>query len=128
MDNTVEPENSLMSVGRHQSKALVGKTLLMIMSVPFYEAEGQSWLDEQTCNCVLQWAQNFERVVLACPILPKHINRDNVSLGRWSAIADLPCAEQLELVPLPYAYKIQDFIVFQNQSNLIKKYLTGVIK
>ncbi len=110
MNDTSEPETSLISVARHQSKALVGKTLLLIMSVPFYEAEGQRWLDEQTCNCLLQWAQNFKRVVLACPILPKHINRDNVSLGRWSAIADLPCAEQIELVPLPYAYKIQDFI------------------
>ncbi len=119
MKNTLEWEKLLVSVGSQKSEALV-ESLLLIMPVPFYEAEGQYWLDEQTCDCLVRWAENFDRILLACPILPKHLSPDNVTLGRWRAIAELPCAEQVELVPLPYAYKIQDFIrVYRSTRQLL---------
>jgi glycosyltransferase involved in cell wall biosynthesis len=87
-------------------------SLLLVNSVPLREIDGQLGLDDQTCAGLVRWAENFERVVIAGPSLPEHIavTKESSTAGTvWQPLTDLPCADQLEFVPLPYAYKLRDF-------------------
>ncbi|MBD2451210.1 glycosyltransferase [Nostoc sp. FACHB-152] len=86
------------------------KGILLVMPVPFREIGGRLGFDDQTCQGLVRWAENFDRVVMACPLIPESLVADSDTSMTWQAIADLPCADKLELVPLPYAYKIPDFI------------------
>ena len=97
------------------------KKILLVMPVPFQKVDGRLGFDEQTCDGLVRWAENFERVVIACPVIPEHIAAKSHTSMTWQAIADLPCADRLELVPLPYAYKLQDFIqTYRTTSQLLK--------
>lgn len=86
------------------------KVILLVMPVPFREVRGRLGFDDQTCEGLVRWAENFDRVVMACPVMPESVAEKSDTSMTWQAIADLPCADRLELVPLPYAYKIPDFI------------------
>lgn len=88
----------------------MNKKILLVLPVPFQEVEGCLGLDEQTCDELVRWADNFDNVVLACPILPQHMAANSDVSMNWRSLATLPCAERLELLPLPYAYKLQDFM------------------
>jgi glycosyltransferase involved in cell wall biosynthesis len=95
--------------------------ILLVMPVPFQKVEGRLGFDDQTCQGLVRWAENFERVVLACPTLPEDIAAKSDTSITWQPIADLPCADRLELVPLPYAYRLQDFIrTYRTISQLLK--------
>jgi glycosyltransferase involved in cell wall biosynthesis len=97
------------------------KKILLVMPVPFQKVEGHLGFDDQTCQGLVRWADNFERVVVACPTLPEHIAAKNHTSITWQPIADLPCADRLELVSLPYAYKLQDFLLaYKTISQLLK--------
>ncbi len=88
-------------------------TILLVTAVPLREVNGQLGLDDQTCEGLVRWAENFERVIMAGPGLPEHmaVKQDSSTSGTtWLPVASLPCADRLELVRLPYAYKLQDFI------------------
>jgi glycosyltransferase involved in cell wall biosynthesis len=96
------------------------KGILLVMPVPFREVEGQLKLDDQACKGLVRWAENFDHVVLACPVIPEHLVANSETSIIWQAIADLPCADRLELIPLPYAYKISDFIkTYRTTSKLL---------
>ncbi|AUT02013.1 hypothetical protein CLI64_17380 [Nostoc sp. CENA543] len=84
--------------------------ILLVMPVPFRMVEGRLGFDDQTCEGLIRWAENFDHVVMACPVIPEQVFATSETSLTWQAIADLPCADKLELVPLPYAYKIPDFI------------------
>ncbi|QLE59527.1 glycosyltransferase [Nostoc sp. TCL26-01] len=96
------------------------KGILLVMPVPFREVGGRLGFDDQTCEGLVRWAENFERVVMACPVIPEDVAANSETSMTWQAIADLPCADRLELVPLPYAYKIPDFIkTYKSTSQLL---------
>ncbi|WGV27800.1 glycosyltransferase [Halotia branconii] len=98
------------------------KEILLVMPVPFRTVEGRLGFDDQTCEGLVCWAENFDRVVMACPVMPEDIAANSDTSMTWQAIADLSCADRLELVPLPYAYKIPDFIKhYQTISQLLNK-------
>jgi glycosyltransferase involved in cell wall biosynthesis len=47
---------------------------------------------------------------MACPRLPADMAAAYQDTSdTWQAVADLPCADRIELVPLPYAYKVSEF-------------------
>jgi glycosyltransferase involved in cell wall biosynthesis len=101
-------------------------SLLLVNSVPLREVDGQLGLDDQTCAGLVRWAENFQRLVIAGPALPEHIavQQQNSSTAgtKWQAVKDLPCADQLEFVPLPYAYKLRDFTkVYAKTRELLKE-------
>ncbi|MCU0549346.1 MAG: glycosyltransferase [Leptolyngbya sp. Prado105] len=79
--------------------------LLLVVPVPFRVVDGRYGLDEQTCDGLVRWAEHFDRVVMAAPVLPEAESEELSKTETWRAIADLPCADRIELVPLPYAYK-----------------------
>lgn len=86
----------------------MGNTILLVLPVPFQGRDGVLGFDRQTCQGLVRWAEQFERVIMACPLQPPGAET-NASLEGWCAIQDLPCADQLELVPLPWAYGLLPF-------------------
>lgn len=100
-------------------------SILLVNSVPIREVDGQLGLDDQTCEGLERWAENFDRVVMAGPMLSEHIavKQDSSTAGTtWQPVADLPSADRLELVPLPHAYKLLNFIkVYASTCELLKE-------
>ncbi|HBB31979.1 MAG TPA: hypothetical protein DDZ80_04630 [Cyanobacteria bacterium UBA8803] len=97
------------------------KKILLVMPVPFRKIEGQLGFDQQTCKGLVRWAENFEQVVMACPTLPEDMAAKTAPITTWQPISDLPCAERVELVELPYAYKLPDFIqTYKSTRQLLK--------
>jgi glycosyltransferase involved in cell wall biosynthesis len=87
----------------------MGNTILLVMPVPFQAQAGALCFDQQTCQGLARWAEHFEQVIMACPLQPPGLN-SNASLEGLQAIQDLPCADQITLVPLPWAYDVISFI------------------
>jgi len=87
----------------------MGNTILLVLPVPFQSRDGLLGFDRQTCQGLIRWAEQFERVIMACP-LQRPGEEANASLEGWCAIESLPCADQLSLVPLPWAYEVVNFI------------------
>ncbi len=80
-------------------------SLLLVLPVPFRLVDGRYGLDEQTCDGLIRWVEHFDRIVMAAPVLADDQAKELSTTETWRAIEELPCANQLELVPLPYAYK-----------------------
>jgi colanic acid/amylovoran biosynthesis glycosyltransferase len=85
-------------------------SLLLVVQVPFRIMNGRYGLDEQTCDGLIRWVEHFDRVVMAAPILSEAEAKEYSRTETWRAIADLPCADRIEVVPLPYAYKLTKYI------------------
>ncbi|WP_017653687.1 glycosyltransferase [Fortiea contorta] len=99
----------------------VEKKLLLVMPVVVEEVDGKFGFDHQTSSGFIRWAENFDRVVIACPVLPKYMAEASKTSSTWQPISDLPCADKLELIPLPFAYKIQDFIKYYSSISQVIK-------
>lgn len=85
-------------------------SLLLVVPVPFRVVNGRYGLDEQTCDGLVRWVEQFDRLVMAAPVLPEKQAQELSKTETWRAIEDLPCADRIELVPLPYAYKPVDYV------------------
>lgn len=86
----------------------MSKKIFLVTPVSLRRVNGRLGLDEQTCEGLVRWTENFEQVIFACMVMPERVTPS--SSETWRAIDDLPCRDRIELVPLPYAYRIQDFI------------------
>lgn len=99
--------------------------ILLVNAVILRELNGQLGLDDQTCASLRRWTEHFHEVIFAGIILPEDIvdtSGASVAGTNWQAIADLPFADKIELLPLPYAYKLQDFIkTYATTRQLLKK-------
>ncbi len=100
-------------------------SLLLVVPVPFRVVDGQYGLDEQTCDGLVRWVEHFGRIVMAAPILPDKQAQELSKTETWRAIADLPCADRIELVPLPYGYK--PAVYFRHYSR-VRKLLSAKIQ
>lgn len=97
------------------------KGILLVMPVPFRKIEGRIELEEQACNYLMWWTENFGRIIVACPLIPEELAAHSENSITWKAIAELPCAGQIEIVPLPYAYKMTEFIkTYKATSQLLR--------
>jgi glycosyltransferase involved in cell wall biosynthesis len=85
-------------------------SLFLVLPVPFRIRDGQYGLDKHACRCLIRWAEHFDRVIMAAPVLNAERAVELSKTETWQAIDSLPCADQIELVPLPYAYHPFDFI------------------
>jgi len=87
--------------------------LLLVNPVIMRELKGKLGLDDQTCQDFMRWTEHFDRVVFACITLPEHVvDHTSISVAgtNWQAITDLPCADKIEVIKLPWAYRLQNFI------------------
>ncbi|NDJ16068.1 glycosyltransferase [Myxacorys almedinensis] len=95
----------------------MSKTLFLVTPVLLRNVNGRLGLDEQTCEGLIRWAENFEQITFACMVLPEHVRQ--VNSETWRAIDDLPCRDRIEFLLLPYAYRLPDFLRTYRQTQQI---------
>jgi glycosyltransferase involved in cell wall biosynthesis len=82
--------------------------LLVVKHVPIIQVDGRLQMDEQTCNSLIKWAKRFERIVFAGVDWSKQSVFQMTA--PWKFVDTLPCAEQIEVLPLPFAYRPERFL------------------
>lgn len=83
-------------------------SLLLVLPVPFSHRDGDLMLESQACNGAARWAENFQRVTLAAPLMPPDQVAANPTI-QWGAVRDVQHAERLRWAPLPWAYAVASF-------------------
>lgn len=82
--------------------------LLLVTHVPLKSVNGALSIDDQTAEGLMRWSENFENVAYAGIALPA-ADSSLMSSTKWVPIADLPCADRLDVFAMPNAYRIQTF-------------------
>lgn len=79
------------------------KQMLLVIPVPFRVKDNQLWFESQACNGLERWADNFESVIIAAPVIPEAIAETEKGII-WQNTETLAGRERFEFVPLPWAY------------------------
>jgi glycosyltransferase involved in cell wall biosynthesis len=90
------------------SYAPVKRGMLLVLPVPFHLQDDQLFIETQAFNGLEQWADNFDSVIVAAPLIPNTLAKQNKTMT-WHSAAILPHPERFELVPLPWAYSALHF-------------------
>lgn len=85
------------------------KGMLLVLPVPLRVKGNQLFFDSQACNGLEQWADNFESVIVAAPILPEALATHEKTIT-WQDTATLARPHRFEFVPLPWAYSPLKFL------------------
>ena len=84
----------------------VDGTLFLVLPVPFRrDANGGLMFETQACNGLDRWADNFSRIVVACPVLSGVWSdaAQSTSAG-YSPVREISAVDRIEFVGLPPAY------------------------
>ncbi len=77
-------------------------SMLIVLPVPFRSVDGELLFEEQACNGLNRWAENFAHLAVAAPTIPEYLSaRIDFS---WKPLSKLQAKKQLSLIPLPWAY------------------------
>ncbi len=81
-------------------------TLFLVLPVPFRRgADGGLMFETQACNGLDRWADNFSRIVVACPVLPGVWSDASQSTSAgYSPVREIAAVDRIEFVGLPPAY------------------------
>ena len=82
-------------------------SMLLVLPVPFRSSGGELFFEEQACNGLNRWADNFAHVAVAAPTIPESLAQ-NIGFN-WKPMCDLETRDQLQLIPLPWAYGLGQF-------------------
>ena len=82
--------------------AMIKKNNLLIYApVPLYDSEAGFLLEDQACNGLRLWAENFEKVSVMMPV------ETGTPPASWGPIAQVgPNLDRIEIIPLNAAYSI----------------------
>lgn len=81
-------------------------SLLIYAPVPLFRAaDGGLLLEDQACNGLRLWAENFDRVIALMPVAEGAPPASWVPLDRIG-----PALERIEIVPLPVAWTLRPFL------------------
>ncbi len=85
------------------------KGMLLVLPVPFRSQGNQLFFELQACNGLEQWANNFESLIVAAPLIPETI-AEQQKMWVWRNTNTLADRKRFELVPLPWAYSPFKFL------------------
>lgn len=85
--------------------------LLLVLPVPFRrDANGVLMFETQACNGLEKWAENFSRVVVACPVLPGvWSGSSEVTSAGYTPTHEISAVDRIDFVGLPPAYTALQF-------------------
>jgi glycosyltransferase involved in cell wall biosynthesis len=89
------------------------KKMLLVVPVPFRVQDNQLLFESQACNGLERWADNFESVIIAAPVIPEEV-AENEKAIIWQNTVTLAKPERFEFVPLPWAYSPLKFLSTYN--------------
>jgi glycosyltransferase involved in cell wall biosynthesis len=84
--------------------------LLLVLPVPFRRDGDVLLFEQQACNGLERWAENFEHIDLACPVKPNASAPDEDSTTLWQDVRELSCFNRVQFMALPWAFRLPDFI------------------
>jgi len=80
-------------------------TLLIYAPVPVYQVDGQLHVEEQACNGLRLWAENFGRLIVMMPLSPTRPK------GVWVPVERLGKAlAKIQIEPVPTTYRPLEFL------------------
>ncbi|WP_019505644.1 glycosyltransferase [Pleurocapsa sp. PCC 7319] len=85
------------------------KDMLLVLPVPFRVQGNKLFFESQACNGLEQWANNFESVIVAAPVIPESLAAQDATTT-WRNTSSLATPNRFELLPLPWAYSPLKFI------------------
>jgi glycosyltransferase involved in cell wall biosynthesis len=97
-----------MPMDSHTTHSL--DSMLLVVPVPFQAKDGNLLVETQAFNGLERWADNFEHLVVAAPVLEPQQMAHRPELQEWKDIAELPCRDRVDVVLLPYAYHPVRFV------------------
>ncbi len=83
--------------------------MLLVVPVPFRVQDNQLLFEFQACNGLERWADNFDSVIVAAPVMPEEIAEKEKGIV-WQNTATVAGFERFEFVPLPWAYSPLKFL------------------
>ncbi len=83
-------------------------SMYLVLPVPFRMAEGKVLVECQAANGLDRWADDFEQVVVAAPVIPEGEVR-NLAGFCWRDMDLLAHRERIVFQPLPWAYTPRPF-------------------
>lgn len=84
-------------------------SMYLVLPVPFRVAEGRVFVECQAANGLDRWADNFDRVLIAAPVIPEQEVR-NLKGVCWRDVDTLQHRERISCQPLPWAYTPLPFV------------------
>lgn len=94
---------------------MITDRLLLVTHVPLKVRPDGVSIDDQTAEGLIRWCESFERVAYA-GISYTDDKLAQLSSVKWVPIEGLPCASQIDVIAMPYAYRIPDFIATYKDS------------
>ena len=86
-------------------------SLLLVLPVPLRRGVGGALeFESQACNGLERWAENFDRLVVACPLAPEREWARGDRNATYLPVDALPSRDRIEFVPLPWAYRTLSFL------------------
>lgn len=89
-------------------------SLLLILPVPFRVQNQQIMFEEQACNGLQMWADNFDSLIVAAPVMPEFLAEQNKTIV-WKDTSNLPILSRCELITLPWAYSLPEFLKYYSE-------------
>lgn len=84
-------------------------SMLLVLPVPFRALpEGTLLVEQQAWNGLERWAENFDRMIVAAPVLPESMLGGRST--RWVAAESLPSRARIDFVRLPWAFRPDHFV------------------
>lgn len=83
-------------------------SILLVLPVPFRKMDGVLHIESQAANGLDRWAENFDRVVAACPVISEAVAQQRSS-WKWVAEHALLHKDRIRLVGLPMAWSVGAF-------------------
>ncbi|MDG3004966.1 glycosyltransferase [Paludisphaera mucosa] len=85
-------------------------SLLLVLPVSFRRDQaGRLLFESQACNGLERWAENFGRLVVACPLAPGVARDGDETSEIYLPVDDLPSRDRIEFITLPTAYRMLAF-------------------
>ena len=81
-------------------------TLLIYVPAPLYLRDGEYLLEDQACNGLRRWTENFERLIVVIPVAPGEPPKSWVPLR--AAVGE--AMDRIEVVPVPNAFRPDRFL------------------
>ncbi len=89
-------------------------SILLVLPVPFRQLNGALHIESQAANGLDRWADNFDRVVAACPIISEAVAQKRSS-WKWVPEHALEHKDRIRLVGLPMAWTVGTFLSEYNR-------------
>ncbi len=84
-------------------------SILLVLPVPYRRLSGALHIESQAANGLDRWAENFDQVVVACPVIPEP-EVGKRSSWQWVHENTLAHKRRIRLVELPWARSMGTFL------------------